>query len=571
MEQSKKKYLLSITIGPVQDFIATARRTRDLWFGSWLLSELSKAAAAKIGSDNLIFPSIDRVEKLSDDRFNAPNKILAIVEDPIILAGQINTAISEKLEIIWNKASKQITCGFDKATPWNQIAGMTEFYWAAVPYEGSNYSKLRDKVEYLLAARKATRNFDNVLWGSNIPKSSLDGQRESVIPEDVYKRLSENDLRKEYGVRKGERLCGVGLLKRHGGSDKRFQSTSHVAALPFLNRLETNDKAKEEAGKYITKLNKIGIDTGDLDTSPRRHPIFGYHDGRLLFEQRIREVFPGDENKQSVAKAALKEFLDAVEDSPSPYYAVLLADGDFMGKAIDEQKGPKDHRKLSKDLSDFAGSVNKIVDKNHQGCLIYAGGDDVLALVPLDTVLQCAKDLSAEFKETLKDYKYDDQRSPTLSVGIAVVHFMEPLQDALDFARQAEKAAKDVDGKDALAIIVNKRRGSPRTVKGKWGEIDKLLDELMTFDKNKDISRQAAYQLNDLSRRLETKLTGISDEDKKKLSEIKRAEAARIFKRKLQGSEDDGLIDALPGYAVEDFSNALIVAKEFNVSKGDAT
>lgn len=29
-------YLLAIRIGPVQEFIAAARRTRDLWFGSTL-------------------------------------------------------------------------------------------------------------------------------------------------------------------------------------------------------------------------------------------------------------------------------------------------------------------------------------------------------------------------------------------------------------------------------------------------------------------------------------------------------------------------------------------------------
>jgi len=39
------KYLLICSIGPVQDFIATARRSRDLWYGSWMLSELAKSAA----------------------------------------------------------------------------------------------------------------------------------------------------------------------------------------------------------------------------------------------------------------------------------------------------------------------------------------------------------------------------------------------------------------------------------------------------------------------------------------------------------------------------------------------
>jgi CRISPR-associated protein Cmr2 len=42
------QHLWIISIGPVQEFIASARRSRDLWFGSWLLSELSKAAALRI-------------------------------------------------------------------------------------------------------------------------------------------------------------------------------------------------------------------------------------------------------------------------------------------------------------------------------------------------------------------------------------------------------------------------------------------------------------------------------------------------------------------------------------------
>ena len=44
------RHLLGIHIGPVQEFIAAARRSRDLWFGSWLLSELSKAAARGIAA-----------------------------------------------------------------------------------------------------------------------------------------------------------------------------------------------------------------------------------------------------------------------------------------------------------------------------------------------------------------------------------------------------------------------------------------------------------------------------------------------------------------------------------------
>ena len=49
-------HLLLVTLGPVQDFIAQARRTRDLWYGSHLLSELGRAAArALVGGGAEVF------------------------------------------------------------------------------------------------------------------------------------------------------------------------------------------------------------------------------------------------------------------------------------------------------------------------------------------------------------------------------------------------------------------------------------------------------------------------------------------------------------------------------------
>ncbi|HRX77115.1 MAG TPA: type III-B CRISPR-associated protein Cas10/Cmr2, partial [Candidatus Cloacimonadota bacterium] len=78
----------------MQDFIAAARRTRDLWFGSYLLSEISKAAAREIANSGgyLIFPALDKGDprlESSDSEFNVANVILAILpdrtEDPEII------------------------------------------------------------------------------------------------------------------------------------------------------------------------------------------------------------------------------------------------------------------------------------------------------------------------------------------------------------------------------------------------------------------------------------------------------------------------------------------------------
>ena len=82
-------YLLLIALGPVQDFIMTARRTRDLWFGSYLLSEVSKAVAKNLAGQTLIFPNplnISDLEPSNPESLNVCNIILC----------QLNTDSEEK-------------------------------------------------------------------------------------------------------------------------------------------------------------------------------------------------------------------------------------------------------------------------------------------------------------------------------------------------------------------------------------------------------------------------------------------------------------------------------------------
>ncbi len=71
-------HLLAISVGPVQEFIAAARRTRDLWFGSYLLSEVSKAVARSVqdAGGTLIFPHPDSDLKVGS-KMNVANVIVA--------------------------------------------------------------------------------------------------------------------------------------------------------------------------------------------------------------------------------------------------------------------------------------------------------------------------------------------------------------------------------------------------------------------------------------------------------------------------------------------------------------
>lgn len=564
-------YLVSIAIGPVQEFIASARRSRDLWFGSWLLSELSKAAAKQIGKGNLIFPSVSSEADLEpNSEFNVINKLLAQIEtdDPIQFARQIEDAVKDRLRAIRKQAWERLNGNkyFEKTNAELQVDDLIEFFWAAVPYHPDNpgnYKSARDRVEALLAARKTTRNFSAASWGqTGVPKSSLDGLRESVIREDAYKQ-SEEMLRRTYGVRPGERLCGVGLLKRLGKrhDDDSFFSTSHVAALPLLERLKT-DAQREAVQKYLGQLWQLGLDEKkDLNEVPlppskSAHPVYGRRDGHLLFEERLRDYFPTKEkpDEKKKAEAALRELLKNAFDNqrPIPYYALLLADGDQMGAAIEKITDPARHRDLSQKLSEFAGSVRAIVENRpedavpgHQGSLVYVGGDDVLAFAPLHRVLDCARKLSDEFKEKLKEFN-DAGRSPTLSVGIAIAHCLDPLSDTLDLARSAEKEAKKLPGKDALCLKVSKRGGSVTTVVGKWGKLDERLRWFIELHRADDVPDSAAYEL----RQLAIDLKHFSPENKraaipKEVNRILKRKRARRGKHELAAGVRENLVAGL--------------------------
>jgi CRISPR-associated protein Cmr2 len=549
------QHLLTISLGPVQEFIASARRSRDLWVGSWLLSELSKAAALKIaesqGINSLIFPSpSDKDDLAPESKFDVTNKILALIDLPPeeieAFNSHLRETIQERLGAITADAYRHVRGDFSRDAAEAQVKDLIEYSWAAIPLPSVDvYPATRARLEALMAARKATRDFASTdKWKDAVPKSSLDGQRESVIPETAYppraakpdeRRAQLRRLRRDYGVRNGERLCGVGLLKRHGqrGKEERFFSTSHVAALPLINRL--TEKDKQEVNAYIDVLRE-SLTSGELGHVPGQpHPAFERYDGHLLFEERLPEFFQEDEAALERARQALRDFLARTvgeNTRPLAYYALLHADGDRMGEAIDARKSVDEHHRLSKALAEFAANVRRIVERWHSGSLVYAGGDDVLAFVPLHEVLQCAHDLAEDFKEKLRSFEITDgevTRTPTLSVGIAVAHHLEPLSEALGMARSAEKRAKAVPGKDALAIIVSKRSGTSRIVAGKWGDIDIRLKMFVELHRADAVPDGAAYELRDLARRLKVPE---KDVDFEKLQEAMRFEAVRILQRK---------------------------------------
>lgn len=531
-------HLLRIHIGPVQEFIAAARRSRDLWYGSWQLSELSKAAASAIVQsegdiNSLIFPAPDDLADLAPaSDYTVTNEVSALIRgDPAAVAKAAKDAIDTRLNDLCQDALPQKLR--HRLASWEmaekQIKDLVEFYWVAVPLD--EFAPARDLADSLLAARKNTRTYGPVEWGSNRRKSSLDGIRESVIPEVDVGNMDV--MYEHYRARRGERLSGVDLLKRLGnaGSRSRFPSTSHVAALPLelqLAKAANNPDAVQAWNDYLGALPDRMKDqekvAHDLHLS-----LLGDYDGALLFESRLADHLD-DKALLSQATDKLNDFFRKADmPRPNPYYAVLVGDGDFMGEKIKTLLDDESNRAFSRTLSQFAGGARKIV-AGHSGAVIFAGGDDVLAFLPLHTVVQCARELAGTFADLLAD-GHNNSRSPTFSAGIAIVHHLEPLEDALELARTAEKAAKAIpDGqKNALAVALDKRSGESRLVAGHWGELDVRLLNLAALHMADVIPGRMAYQMLGSYHLLGGEKAVSADGT---LREILALEAERIIERK---------------------------------------
>ncbi len=86
-----------------------------------------------------------------------------------------------------------------------------------------------------------------------------------------------------------------------------------------------------------------------------------------------------------------------------PYYAVIAFDGDRMGATLSSLKTEEAHRQFSQKLVEFALKVEGLLSQKTGECstLVYAGGDDVLAVVPAKCALDCAEALRQSFTEVM--------------------------------------------------------------------------------------------------------------------------------------------------------------------------
>ena len=548
-------------VGPVQDFIAQARSTRDLWSGSylisWLVAHALKTTEEKSGT--VVFPATENQpllrwlkdpenrNKLALEQVltpSLPNRFFA--EVPANFDADMAEKVKDAFIEEWQKISDECWKWLHERLPFQdadaenrwkfqiknhwQISWQlwpkhewktAEAQWLALPknteshaLDGTEEDKAwvanYELICHRFDARRQLREF--TAWaGVNesryCDKDAFSGKEDafnrrwgSLDSKDWFELAASGREPLRHLFRSQEPLAALNLIKRvwhlaylapeHQLDRNRialaFDSVPAIAAAAWRDSVlaaatdETTRDAVSQAIEGFEKQVDAAREFLPFSVRENRTRDLRSLDGSIFHEstwhQQEREY---DKNEPALdalraGLTALKSLRSAAGVSAAPgYYAVLAMDGDNMGKwisgEITGQAKHGFHQKFSAELSKFGIEDARSIVEKYLGTLIYSGGDDVLAMLPAANAIECAQKLSDAFRERIRSIDANLPKA-TVSVGIAIGHMKEPLQDMVQAAGDAEQRAKGKPlQKDAVAVTVFKRSGETLEWGAKFG------------------------------------------------------------------------------------------------------
>jgi CRISPR-associated protein Cmr2 len=536
----RNKTLLGISIGPVQLFINSARTVRDLWSGSYILSWLTAHAASSVidSGGEMIFPPIENnplylaIKNGSTCKEEAlqsclPNTFIAEVpsDKAKSIADGCKRAVLDEWLRISNCVKLHLGQAWDKKFPvWDyDWKGQIKHFWdirisLLPPVSDEDLEQINQSLSLgiqendedrlfhirmeilgrLSIAQKMIRHYpSNPPENDTRPKCIQTGDYAQMGPiaqgnQDSLKIASEfwknakplvHDRRERLKAK--DCFSAIALVKRFAWSqyfskrlernpeEKRMWDTATIAAANWLKQTSDNELPLHEMIEKQLKDNNTG-----------KHWW-----GNWLHQRKQKE---SDEECPKEAWDTIRKAREQAENmqlgAPPSYYAILALDGDRMGEKL-RNASRKEQGKISQLLQQFTlekvpEAIRKYLGSIDLGQPVYAGGDDILALLPLimnnrgdiRNVLECAYDINKA---------YSNLGLGTTSAGLAIVHYKSDLRESLDAARKAEKAAKNA-GRDRIGIATVRRSGEHTTAVAKWEEDVKCLSDLVReFHKGK--------------------------------------------------------------------------------------
>lgn len=566
-----RHFHLDISIGPVGDFIAAGRRSRDLWWGSTWVSECATAIARGLRDDpraKLHVPStqrLDAIQRTNDRAYGAriANHLRAVVtaesaSELADLVASLDRRAHEHLADILTRCRRRgerILGARDFAelvdlAQWDaQLAAIRagDFLELYAAWSSEGASAAGD----LLTASKSARRFERPIDDSARPKSHLDPGRGSVLREDP--RGPQQRLRARLGLGRDEQLDAISLARRlcvfpDNGPELPqlpFPPISRVALDPWLAavarehpeplaELRRHLHLAREHDHYFSLWCSAAVDPEQPPSAAwLRHPCLPFdaslllEDGPATLNTLWTRTLPASESPTFLATAGTTvAALHRLAGVPEAYYALIAADGDRVGHAL-QQLPEAQVPELVQSLDDFADHAADLVQAHH-GRAFYTGGDDVLAYVPLDVLLwrpdghpsgllEALAELFNKYVNTTLKRLLGPDSATSLSFGVALAHVKDDLRAVRHCADAALKQAKQHGARRSthagapltasLAICERVRSGAERVCQGSLADLTDALRTWVDLCRSGDLSQRSAHALLELHDRFALPLT----------------------------------------------------------------
>lgn len=523
------QHLYIFTIGPVQSFIAQARKAQDLHAGSRLLSELVRRGVTNFQCEaenytyqpTLIFPN-----NWEDKNASLPNRFIAKIEASNIEQSKLKKLGNDCKEAIKNEfiIIAEETLGKHYSTEVaKQIDRHLEVHWAALPIK-TDYKTAYLELESLLGAVKNIRPFEQLNSGDGEVgrKCNLDGENNALFyhgdPALIWlnEKRGAKHLRNDFRLNPGEAISAVSFLKRKYQNSQSFPSIAEIALM------EAIEKTKNDSGTCLFEFEQLCRDKHgfiSICLKNEKEIHLGNDLERLNTNFDYQLIYPENVNTKNFPHTKQREYAVKITDNLSrhlkdKHYAMIMFDGDKMGKWLSGENTTHDgkelegfHKDFSSLLSQFAESVNEILEG--KGRVIYSGGDDFLGLVNLHHLFPVIRGLREKFHKEVNDKIANKQEGKhlTFSAGIVITHYKTPLSEVLQKARQMEKKAKHKESGDRNAFVISviKHSGEIQEAIYKWDADKNSPNGCSNWDAIETVFKQ--LKSGDFSNKFITSLT----------------------------------------------------------------
>ena len=519
---SDNKPYFHFTLGPVQGFVAQARRTRDFWAGSFLLSWLAGVAICAVEKQGgeIIFPIpnqnfldaiLGKNKEAKPQQGGIPNRFMADISNCQKFDGNAVTnavkqawlAIADK---VWEKDRQGLEQqGYPTKEIWErQNNNFWDMSWVIT--EGRDTSALDKRKNFRTHTTSVEGGYKCMMMEGYQELSGASDKNSGKKRRNYWVNLVQLIHSKDIG--ETEELCAIAYIKRrfvhtfkdvkkpievngntlmiHGWQlPHNVPSVAYMASVPWLKNLLENQNYMDDFKQVLNHIDEMKY-FSDVDINERAESKNHVKtiqqiindtkidlkeislDGNIYYQTFWDNIGNFVADKQNYdgkiddyrpkIKSALSKLYEKMDDfEPSPYYAILLMDGDSLGKQMSHEA-----RQLiiSKALDNFTQQAQEIV-RNNDGFLIYAGGDDVLALLSLDDAIKTANQLRIAYADCFAQASNNETKvHSTLSGAINYCHIGMPLTQVLmDSHDLLDNIAKDGVGRNALAVRVWKPSG----------------------------------------------------------------------------------------------------------------